>query len=72
MGQAKRRGTYEERKQAAIVARIHRQGKEAETKKVYAVDLEASLTPEQRERRVRSMQTITALMALSYIPGRTK
>lgn len=61
MGQAKNRGTFEERKSKSIsdadAKRIQRMRREAE--------IEAAMTPEQREEKKRSRRKINSFIAMS-------
>jgi hypothetical protein len=60
MGNAKRRGTFEERKAAAIT----RQKVEAELQKAKRAEIEASQTPEQKSMRHRDAMTLMIMLGM--------
>lgn len=66
MGEAKRRGTFEERKIAAIA----RQKVEGERKSVIKAEIEANKTPEQKMKEHRAMMELMMIlgMAGAYMP----
>ena len=60
MGEAKRRGTYEERKAAGIVKRS---AAEAIRRERLAA-IEAAKTPEEKADRIRTMRLLAAMIAM--------
>ncbi len=68
MGEAKRRGTPKERQAQGIVKRLQRARDKAKAEAEY----EASLTPEQREKRQKARAILTAALGIAAgsMPGR--
>jgi len=65
MGEARRGGTFEERKAGAIV----RQKVESERKEKRRVEIEASKTPEQKLKEHHAMMTLMTLLGMAGAYG---
>lgn len=65
MGQARQRGTFEERREAAI----ERDNAEREERKLEEIRREASMTPEQRQKRHDMRMLITTMLGTAAGSG---
>jgi len=65
MGQAKNRGSFESRKQEALV----RIKEEEQSRSELLAEKEAKLTPEQKSKRIKSSVLLASLMALTSLPN---
>ena len=61
MGEAKRRGTLKERQAEGVVKRLQKARDKAIAQEAY----EASLTPEQKEKRQKARMLLTTLLGIS-------
>ena len=61
MGEAKRRGTLKERQAEGVVKRLQKARDKAIAQEAY----EASLTPEEKEKRKKTQMLLTTLLGIS-------
>ena len=61
MGEAKRRGTYDERKESAVAAAEQHREEQDQLRR----EREALMTPEERSRRVKARTTLVVMTAIA-------